>query len=413
MLKHSVITYFYQFSAEAIIAFLLILPFTFNYYEPNHYWGFIMIMFITAVLFFLLETLHSHTLFFLFTMPINTLLFSLSDFPIVLAILFPLIFVWRYANVRSFKKKEQEGLHLHVLDKRYERNKAVIYLQVTLILAVIGFIYTREIVVFIYLLLQFIILLAGYLVSHLVEIERKEHQRVDLKGFFLIPIFMLIGSLVISFIYNPFLAVINQVWVVIKTVIIFLISNVAIMIDYILPNKDKTPTSEESPEMMRDMRGNQLNYNDGLPGNQIIDEAILEIVATCIIFAIIILLIMRSFKKTREESVLTKQTVSHHSLDKKKNKKEGLLKRYVENLSRKPDDRVRSLVYNFERKAARNNSGRYSFESIEEWFRRLQVDVDVATYQKVRYGGLEARAQEMYELEQQLKEVEFILRKNK
>ncbi|PAV27633.1 hypothetical protein CIL05_20950 [Virgibacillus profundi] len=64
------------------------------------------------------------------------------------------------------------------------------------------------------------------------------------------------------------------------------------------------------------------------------------------------------------------------------------------------------MVYKFERQAIKNNRGRYSFESIEDWFKRLKHDVNIATYQKVRYGDLEVSEQEIDQLGQQLKEIE-------
>ncbi len=44
MIQHQAITFLYQFLAEAIIVFILILPFTFNYYETSHYFGYTLVI---------------------------------------------------------------------------------------------------------------------------------------------------------------------------------------------------------------------------------------------------------------------------------------------------------------------------------------------------------------------------------
>jgi hypothetical protein len=55
--------------------------------------------------------------------------------------------------------------------------------------------------------------------------------------------------------------------------------------------------------------------------------------------------------------------------------------------AKKPTDPVRHLFYDFEQFAYKRGFGRKSFETIEEWFRRVEFPVaDVLLYRKVRYG---------------------------
>ena len=63
------------------------------------------------------------------------------------------------------------------------------------------------------------------------------------------------------------------------------------------------------------------------------------------------------------------------------------------------------MVYDFEQKAAKSHKGRQPFESLEEWFERVDLDSNLSIYQKVRYGNDKITDQELKLLQAQLREM--------
>lgn len=202
MLKHSNITIYYYFLAEAMIAFIILLPITFEYYEPIHYWSFLFNIFIIGFCYYILEMLRKSISYFLIVIPIGLLLFYLWQFPIGLVIIFPLIFTWRYARIRTYRGGDQDYLHLHAVYNKYEKQREKAYLHIALLSSVFVAFYTKELYAVVYSLFLLFILLAGNLISRIAVIEKKDRENVSLKVLLPVPIIVIIGSVLVFYLFN-------------------------------------------------------------------------------------------------------------------------------------------------------------------------------------------------------------------
>ncbi|GGA74489.1 hypothetical protein [Ornithinibacillus halotolerans] len=63
---------------------------------------------------------------------------------------------------------------------------------------------------------------------------------------------------------------------------------------------------------------------------------------------------------------------------------------------------VRKMVHDFERQAYKQKIGRKKSETINEWFKRIGIQVNVDIYQKVRYGSMDVTEQEIETLRMEI-----------
>ncbi|WP_077329508.1 DUF4129 domain-containing protein [Virgibacillus siamensis] len=77
---------------------------------------------------------------------------------------------------------------------------------------------------------------------------------------------------------------------------------------------------------------------------------------------------------------------------------------------RPPKDAIRKKLYQLQKTLAKKGFPRYEYESVEEWFRRLNFNVPdmqavITGYQKVRYGNLELSQRERERFEKGIKQL--------
>lgn len=71
---------------------------------------------------------------------------------------------------------------------------------------------------------------------------------------------------------------------------------------------------------------------------------------------------------------------------------------------------VRKLMYHFEKEAVKKKMGRKHFETLEDWFTRMGIKINVQTYQEVRYGQANVTDEEVNELKEQLNKIKAQLK---
>ncbi|MBX0357416.1 hypothetical protein [Halobacillus sp. Nhm2S1] len=78
------------------------------------------------------------------------------------------------------------------------------------------------------------------------------------------------------------------------------------------------------------------------------------------------------------------------------------------------EDQVRKKFRTFERFAARNGMGRFTNESLEDWFHRIGLDIEsTSLYQRVRYGSQALTPEEKEQFELDLKQLKQKIMKKK
>lgn len=405
MHRHFVITHCYHFLAEAIVAFIFLNPFTFDYYHTSHYFGYMIIIFVTAFIFYFIEMSKRPIGYCLVVLPITMYLFYAFEFPIGLVIFFPVLFVWRYVSIRLYKSKQTE--HQALTDK-VSTNKANLYLHLTIGIAAIAIIYSKEVFVAYYVLLQFFVLMSGYLLSHVIMLNQKERKQVRMNTFSLVPVLMLIGAGLVYLFFDSFRTFMYYIWIGFRTLFVFVIGWGAYLINFLIPKILRSTNDDDNFEGAGGEQGEnpfKALLPDGYrPG---IDESILTFVVTTIAILIVIYFIFRTMKRKPDDISVREHSATFQALEREEPEKDGFFNRLFKHRRKTPTHPVRHLIYEFEKKAIQNDWGRYPFESLDEWFERLGVDMKIETYQKVRYGDLEVTQNEVDDLRKQLNEIDF------
>lgn len=401
MPKYYLYYFMYHFIAEALVTFIVLLPITFSYYEMKHYIAYVLVLLAAAIVYFILESLRVSNLFFiLMTIPL-ILAYYYLQFPIGLALFFPIFFLWRYMNIRHY---EQEREDQEPLIFREKINKANLYIKIALPAAALTVLYAKEFYAMGYVLLLLIVIYLGYIVSHLSQVPKLERSRANLRIFTYLPIFFVLGGFLASFIFEPFREGFKKIWLFLANAVIFLAGAVVALIDLIIPKTLKERKDNHDPLAGGDIRAE--NVQDMLEYHGGIDDAILTLFTALIIIVALLIFIYRMLNKRRAQifgrsEAQTKYIPEQTELE----KEEGFFNKLFSRREKEQRHPVRQLIYNFEKEAKRYELGRHPFESLTEWFERLEIDILVEVYQKVRYGNLDVREEEINKLNEQIKNV--------
>src|SRR5690625_479374 len=163
--NHPILTYTYHFLSEAIILFLIALPFLHHRFMWVPYGSYIITAVVVCVVFSILAKYTVSYLWYILVAPFLFFAFYIMDYPLFLAILFTGVFVWRYINIRIEEAVSRENN----------------YIAITLALIVINSILISDSRIFIYPFILYAIIIFGYIISHLVVVPKKERKQFDKK----------------------------------------------------------------------------------------------------------------------------------------------------------------------------------------------------------------------------------------
>ncbi|MUK89970.1 hypothetical protein GMD78_16485 [Ornithinibacillus sp. L9] len=382
------ITYAYHFLSEAIIMFLIALPFFYHRFSYVPYGSYFVIIIGACILFSIITRYTTRYIWYIVMAPILFLVFNSLDYPMIFTVLFTLLFVWRYIDIRKEDLISREN----------------IYILFTLLLTAIVSILVRDSFIMIYPFLQFVILFLGYITSQLVVVNKEDRKQIDLKlPFYFIGILGL-GATIFFFLFESARNVALYVGQGFFNAIGGVIRGFSNILSFLTVEQRGWP--EQTPD--------DAKHGDGY-WNQLEEYNVVEGMSVFLIVAIAILLIaLVTFfimilwrKRSKQKLVEAEQSdaVSYSSLSGSTGNNTYSRNPFNKYFNR-PSDPIRKLVYQFERKAAKQNKGRRPFETIEDWFMRINVGADIYVYQKVRYGGKRASDQEVKSLKVQLKEME-------
>lgn len=406
MIKQRAVTFGMNFFAEAIILFLLLLPLTYAYYSFFHYSSYVLIVFIISFCFYFIENQNLHESFYVIPLIITYFLLSILKFPLGIIVLLPLFLFWRYISIRSYKRFDYSALYLHSLYGRYERNIQKRYFHITLYLAFIVFILTKEFYVFFLALIQFIVLLGGFFISHFFAMGKKERKALHLKAFGFIPVVFLIIIVFNSYYYSAFQSLLKNIWYY----LLLLSANVATLFAYLvnllLPNfKRYEMTEKEQKEWAGGLEEAYKNRLIDISTDEA-DFTMLYIFGSLLVMFLLVILILRSLKRgVYNREMVLDQRVSYEEKHIFKRQKFNPFHRIKESIFQRSLHPVRKLLLDFEREAHKKGFGRRPYESLEEWFKRLDFSIHVKAYEKVRYGEKDITKRELKDLQRELQSI--------
>jgi hypothetical protein len=380
--KHPDFTYSYHFLSQAIIVFLLVMPFLHFLFEWVPYWSYLGVATVTAAVFFLYSRLEFAYGWYLASAPVIFGVFLLLGYPLVLSALFSALLVWRFIKIRKDEIMHQE-------------NAYVLY---TLFLTTAMFVIVRDTELFLLLGIQILILLFGYLLSHLLATSNKEENRSHVMFWLLIAGILAAVTMAVIPLLNFGRMVIVQLWQGFINLVVWAISQLAAVF----------PDTELFSSAGREVERLQMGLPEEGSAEQVepvyADAATPDFLIWLFILAGVVVLyfVLRIFKRRFTVSPIagSSDVVSYSKMYEEE--KESFVKRLFRRTRKKPDHPIRRLVFDFELLAGQHKKGRKNHETVEEWLQRTGLNVDMAVYQKVRYGHKDVTESESNELTNQL-----------
>src|SRR5699024_3513443 len=145
---------------------------------------------------------------------------------------------------------------------------------------------------------------------------------------------------------------------------------------------------------------NNLTANGGNTNNQLTNHSETKLfmtgdLATYIYVGIAIFIgiifIWYIYRLLNKQPTSDHQTTSHHVsydiLSDDHFQKTSISKRLFHRHAKKPAHTLRKMLYDLERRAKKNGQGRHSYETVENWLGRFNIQADMSVYERVRYGG--------------------------
>ena len=351
-----------------------------------------MIILISCIVFSLLsKRTANYWAYLLMAIPLF-IAFYLLHYPLIVNVAFTFFLVWRYIDIRSRS----------MVDLNRENG----YIILTIILTTIGVLIVRDGEIIIYASMQVIGLIFGNIYSHLAVIKREDRRRFDIKTTFYIIIPLFIGTVLLLPLFQSGKFLLFKLWDGFRYAVFIIASLVGNIIRLFEQDRSwSSITTEESGPPLEDPIYQKTETT-----------SIIEILAPyaligagVVISGLIIFFAIKAYKKVKKplRQLESSNLVTYSHVDDmitRQNFLSTLKRRYT-----KPQDPIRRIVFDFERKAIRLEKGRKPFETIEEWLRRIGYNANLEIYQKARYGEEEVSNKEVNELKIELKKLESSL----
>ncbi|HLQ72333.1 MAG TPA: hypothetical protein VK142_11060 [Bacillota bacterium] len=402
--KNAHINVAYHFMAEAIIIFLFAIPFLKGEYQQVPYWSYLALSLGLCIIYTLYSVYHKVFAWYIITAPIYMLVFFFVGYPFLLSVAFPILFTYRYIFLRKDSMLKRE----------------TIYINITIPLAIFLLIWIKDPEIVLYAFLLLILLLSGNIYSHLYHLKKMERHIIGKKLWLTFSGFTGILAL-FMFLLFYFRDVFNKMWYGLMEIPGYLGGIIGTLIGQLFPDP-KPPDSMENNDPLDDLLGSEsqtekltdlLPEDRGTPFFEKYGHLIYWVVGA-IILIIILFIAVRYFRNRFKPAADTTQSdvTSYDTIDIDKNGETHTS--FFSRLFKSPHNKVRKLIYQFERDAEKVNAGRYSYETLDTWMNRLGFDVDLTAYKRVRYGNNEEiNDDEAQALKKQLQTIRHDLKNNK
>lgn len=402
MIKHPPTTYFYQFLAEGILIFLILYPFTYDYYSFSHYAGYLFVLIFVGGCFYLGEQSYLSSISYGLPLVFGAGFLYIFNFPVGLVFFFPLLFLLRYTSIRGYKRFDYDALYLHNVFTRYERNVNKIYLHSSLVLSLLVFFLTKQVAPFFFLFIQILILITGFLVSHTRALGRDDRRQLKARNLYILPFGLLMTSSIFFIYFQGFHVFFRSVWQMILYSLVNISATASYLVALFFPNIDgHKMTAEERKQWIagfEEARKNMLNFTS----NDETDFTIFLLLLGGLLIIFILLFIARAIKRgSYRRRVKAEDQIVYLENELREVKNESRSP-HIFSWFRRKKHPVREILFDFEKWTEAEGFGRYPHESLADWFGRLKLELDPTTYEKVRYGNKAVREEEVEALKQDL-----------
>ncbi|MBB6453493.1 hypothetical protein HNQ94_001942 [Salirhabdus euzebyi] len=391
-----------SFINEVIFIYFFIAPVFFYLKFPFPYVSYLLVVFLSAAVFWGIGRFTSTYSPFLIVTPLMAfIIYYLFAYPAVVAVLLAIIFSWRFIKQLDGSSGENERL----------------ILIISFVLAISeALIFKSDVFIWIGIT-QFILLLLNHLVKQYLAMaemnEGNKFSKLNLASgpAFLMFIFLFISAFLLLFfdvivrIASFLYSVIHSMFIGLLTIMVKVLGLTGIDMTELLNALKLDKGSLFDMDFTRKEEVERQKSWATQNREEIIEAISWTGIVIGAIVALVIIFILYKKKINRYESNNHIGNVIHSSnpMSGDKGKKKNPFQKFLDIFSAKSEEPARKLFFDFEKFAHKKGYGRSYSETIEEWFTRLSFPVkNVDLYQKVRYGEERLSQFEMEHLKKEL-----------
>lgn len=380
------ITYAYHFICEVMIVFFLSIPIFYYYYETVPYMSFALVLVGSSVVY--VQLFHRVTSYvpYMVLAPCLMVLFYLLSYPLLMSILFGVVFTWRAITLRKEHRLDNEGT----------------YLRWILMLSVILPLFIHDLTFILFVVSVLFLLIVGNIVRNMTVLPKRDRRSKSVA--FLSGVFVLViaGVTVIAYSFHGVRTLIGWIWSAISGVLVWAGSLFVYLLSLI-----PMPEGQEGEGEPQEGGGPLEIPEETASSETLIDHLFTWLmIIGCIIAAYFIFRFVRKqLQKTFEPIAQQDDHITYEQMDLADERKRTWKER-LRNMIPLPKDHVRKRMYQFEKRMSSTEQGRKREETIEEWVNRTGWAIDFELYQRVRYGAQQATKQEVRQLEAMIREIE-------
>ena len=379
---HLFITRGYQYAAEVIVVYFLLVPF-FIYYNFLPFGKYLIVAALVHILFSLLRLVMESYLSLLIVVPaVGFAANAWLGFPVFLACLAAVIFYWRIAE------------HQKEADKHYD----VTLLSVSLTLVLVEVIFTYDDKIIWMAMIQIVIFTSGYWLSQLTA-QKRSVKLVELKVLALYLSLSVSAGLLFWIMYSGIRFSLSGLWTWGTRGVVFLISALL----YLAGIRSSFTNEGDSSRSAFSMDTPPLTLTEKKSVKDLLSEttnSVSSIHQTVWIILLGLVLILAAYVLFRRK-LMSQESFEHQESTGSEaasvtyyplKETPGYTYSYDH---RPPEQYVRKEVFQLESLAREKGKGRKPSETLQNWLRRLRVDeVVIELYEKVRYGEQPLSSQE-------------------
>lgn len=368
----------YHFIAEMMFISIVVLIPIHYYYDWIWGWNTFLPAIPLCLIFYWLEVKGVEYKQYYFIVPFLFMTYLLLKFTVFVSLILSVLIIWRYLRIRQLLVSGREAF----------------YIFITGVASLLAYLITKETMSIIFFFFQLLIVIFGFMYSHVAVMEKKKESWFAFRFSLNLLSFLIVGGLIAYWISTQ--SYLLSAWNKVEYTLLSLVGRVTYLFQFLenffsemIGEGDSEITLIEQPKF----------EEDGF--NLISLFAMSYFIIGLIIAIICVFILMKILKRDPSSHEGTGGRGVIGFLTNNLTTTSNFLKRFkYRRIGVKHP--VRKLVHEFERKAIKNKVGRKKSETLREWFTRIGLQVDVNTYQKVRYGKMDVTEQEINQLKMEL-----------
>ncbi|WP_153727082.1 hypothetical protein [Salinibacillus xinjiangensis] len=334
--------------------------------------------------------------FIIFTPIIGIAFYTMLHYPFTLSILLAIFLSLRF---------------IHLVKEGPKENEKTLILITFYIAIIEALIFSTNSVIWI-AMLQFFLVLISYYAKHYSSLKQQSSENHF--SYIGVPVPVIVTSIFLFLsgamymFFEEIQSLLHGLWGIMVIVLSAVFKVIGVGVELTGITEFKLDSSQSSTEKLQIKNVPKGDYN--FLGDSTVSAInnsmnVLAWVGYGFIALVMIWIVVKYFKKNIHE-VDQKQASKHITFQKIHNNDVERKKSITQWFSRHPKHVARKLIFQFEEFSIKKGHGRKYYETIEEWFNRLNLELgDITLYQKVRYGEEEITKEELARLRLELSQL--------